>query len=93
MADNSLTEDDQATVDAAVEKLSKAIDGLTAGGAPEATDKPNATDKPQTTEKPENNIPQTGDHAYVTFWVVLSAACASALVAVGAVSSKKRSRR
>ncbi len=93
MADNSLTEDDQATVDAAVEKLSKAIDGLTAGGAPEATDKPNATDKPQTTEKPENNIPQTGDHAYVTFWVVLSAACASALVAVGAVRSKKRSRR
>ena len=99
MADNSLSEDDQAVVDEAVAQLTAAMDGLTAGGAPETTDKPEATDKPETSQKPEatqkpgNKVPQTGAHAYVTFWVVLTAACASALGAVGVVSNKKRSRR
>ena len=40
MADETLTEDDQATVNAAVAALSDAMNGLTAGGAPETTDKP-----------------------------------------------------
>ena len=65
MANADLTEDDQATVNAAVAALSDAMNGLTAGGAPEttdkpeasqapeATDKPQSTDKPQTTQKPE----------------------------------------
>ena len=77
MADETLTEDDQATVNAAVAALSAAMNGLTAGGAPEttdkpeasqapeATDKPQSTDKPQTTQKPESNVPQTGDNAQV----------------------------
>ena len=77
MADETLTEDDQATVNAAVAALSDAMNGLTAGGAPEttdkpeasqapeATDKPQSTDKPQTTQKPESNVPQTGDNAQV----------------------------
>ena len=77
MANADLTEDDQATVNAAVAALSDAMNGLTAGGAPEttdkpeasqapeATDKPQSTDKPQTTQKPESNVPQTGDNAQV----------------------------
>ena len=73
MADNSLTEDDQAAVDAAVEKLSKAMDGLTAGGAPETTDKPEVTNKPEATEKPENQVPQTGDNAALMLWSMAGA--------------------
>src|SRR5699024_4598676 len=38
MADETLTEDDQATVNAAVAALSDAMNGLTADGAPETTD-------------------------------------------------------
>ena len=74
MADNSLTEDDQAKVNDAVAALTAAMDGLTAGGAPETTDKPETsqkpetTDKPQTTEKPEN-VPQTGDSAQLMVYV------------------------
>ena len=73
MADNSLSVDDQKTVDNAVAALTAAMDGLTAGGAPEATDKPEAsqkpenTDKPQATEKPEK-VPQTGDNSHLAAW-------------------------
>ena len=77
MADESLSDKDQQTVNNAVAALSAAMNGLTAGGAPEttdkpeasqapeATDKPQSTDKPQTTQKPESNVPQTGDNAQV----------------------------
>ena len=58
MANESLSEDDQATVDAAVAALSDAMNGLTAGGAPETTDKPQATQKPE-------GVPQTGDNAQI----------------------------
>ena len=64
-------------MDAAVDKLSAAMDGLTAGGAPETTDKPETsqkpenTDKPEATEKPENNVPQTGDTQVMGLWLVL----------------------
>ena len=95
MADETLSEDDQATVDAAVAALTDAMNGLTAGGAPETTDKPEATDqpqttdKPQTTEKPENNVPQTGDSAQLTVYVVALAA-AVCLLSGAAVVARKR---
>ena len=78
MADNSLSEDDQATVDAAVAALSDAMHGLTAGGAPEAT------------QKPENNVPQTGDNAHMMGYVLATLAAASLLL--GAVVVEKRRR-
>ena len=58
-----------------------AMDGLTAGGAPETSykpetsQKPESTDKPQTTEKPEN-VPQTGDSAQLMVYVAALAAAA-----------------
>ena len=88
MADNSLSEDDQKTVDAAVEKLSRAMDGLTAGGAPDATDKPETSQKPETTQKPENNVPQTGDNSGLMLW--LTAGLASLGGAVSVLFKKKR---
>ena len=78
MADNSLSEDDQATVDAAVAALSDAMNGLTAGGAPEAT------------QKPENNVPQTGDNAHMMGYVLSTLAATSLLL--GAVVVEKRRR-
>ena len=72
-------------MDAAVDKLSAAMDGLTAGGAPETTDKPEATDqppntdKPEATEKPENNVPQTGDPQVMGLWLVLCMGAVSCL--------------
>ena len=72
MADESLSDKDQQTVDNAVAALSAAMNGLTAEGdaqpsetpeasqKPEATEEPEATDKPQTTQKPEaTDKPQT----------------------------------
>ena len=53
MANADLTEDDQATVNAAVAALNAAMDGLTAGGAPETTDQPEASQTPEATDKPE----------------------------------------
>ena len=90
MADNSLSEDDQATVDAAVAALRDAMNGLTAGGAPETTDKPEVTDKPETSQKPGNNVPQTGDNAHMMGYVLSTLAAASLLL--GAVVVEKRRR-
>ena len=53
MADETLSEEDQATVEAAVAALNAAMDGLTAGGAPETTDQPEASQTPEATDKPE----------------------------------------
>src|SRR5699024_1099881 len=53
MADETLTEDDQATVNAAVAALSAAMNGLTADGAPETTDQPEASQTPEATKTPE----------------------------------------
>ena len=95
MANESLSEDDQATVDAAVAALSDAMNGLTAGGAPETTDKPEAsekpetTDKPQTTQKPETNVPQTGDTQVMGLWLVLSLGAVSCL-SVMALRQRRR---
>ena len=96
MADNSLSEDDQAVVNQAVEQLTAAMDGLTAGGAPETTDKPEATDKPETTQKPEatqkpeNNVPQTGDTAHMMGYVLSALAATSLLLAAVVVEKRRR---
>ena len=58
------------------------MDGLTAGGAPETSDKPEATEQPE-------NVPQTGDSAPLTLSTLMlvgSALCVLALV----VSAKRR---
>ena len=96
MADNSLTEDDQAKGNDAVAALTAAMDGLTAGGAPETTDKPESTDKPeatdnpQTIQKPEGEKPaQTGDSAQLMLYV---AALAAAVMALGAVTVVRKRR-
>ena len=98
LADETLAEDDQATVDAAVEQLTQAMNGLTAEGTPEATDKPETTDKPevtdkpQATQKPENNVPQTGDHSQITLWVTMMGLCAVSALTVVAVKGRRKAK-
>ena len=88
MADNSLTEDDQNTVDAAVDKLTAAMDGLTAEGEAQPSDKPQTSQKPEATQKPENNVPQTGDNSGLMLW--LTAGLASLGGAMSAWFKRKR---
>ena len=90
LADNSLSEDDQATVDNAVAALSAAMDGLTAGGAPEATDKPESTDKPQATEKPAEKPAQTGDSAQLMGYV--AALAAAVVLLTGAFALRRKNQ-
>ena len=97
MADETLSEDNQATVDAAVAALNDAMDGLTAEGAPETTDKPQpsnnpeTTDKPEATEKPEN-VPQTGDSHNVTILMIVMLSSAVCAGAVMLAAHKRKSR-
>ncbi len=103
MADETLSEDDQAVVNEAVAQLTAAMDGLTAGGAPETTDKPEAsqapeatdkpqnTEKPQATQKPENNVPQTGDQSLLLVYVAILAS--AVLLLSTAVVVRKQTRR
>ena len=86
MVNNNLSEDDQAVVDKAVAQLTAAMDGLTASGAPETTDKPEASQKPEATQKPENKVPQTGDNAALMLW---SMAGAISLVGVACLVYRK----
>ena len=96
MADETLSEDDQAVVNEAVAALSDAMNGLTAGGAPETTDKPEAsqtpetTDKPQATEEPEK-VPQTGDQSMLLVYVAILAS--TVLLLSTAVVVRKQTRR
>ena len=85
MADNSLTEDDQKTVDAAVAQLDTAIRGLTT----ESGETPNATDKPDATQKPEG-VPQTGDGNWVMVPVLTLLVCAACLAVVAAARKRVR---
>ena len=95
MADATLSEDDQKVVDDAVAALQSAMDGLTAGGAPEttdkpeATDKPESTDKPQATEKPAEKPAQTGDSAQLMLYV---AALGAAVVALSTATVVRKRR-
>lgn len=101
LADESLSEDDQKTVDAAVDALSAAMDGLTAGGAPEVTDKPEATDQPQATDEPQGsqqpeatqkpeNVPQTGDNASLGLFTALAVSSAGACAGLALLRRKQR---
>ena len=99
LADETLTEDDQATVDAAVEQLTQAMNGLTAEGTPEATDKPETTDKPEVTNKPQatqkpgqGNVPQTGDHSQITLWVTLMGLCAVSTLTLVATKGRRKAK-
>ena len=101
MADATLSVDDQAKVDEAAAALKAAMDGLTAGGAPETTDKPEAsekpettnkpesTDKPQATEKPAEKPAQTGDSAQLMLYV---AALGAAVVALSTATVVRKRR-
>lgn len=70
MDDDSLSEEEQQTVDAATEALAAAMEGLTAETEPEeleATDAPQATDAPEVSQQPEaTNAPQTTDAPQAT---------------------------
>lgn len=70
MDDDSLSEEEQQTVDAATEALAAAMEGLTAETEPEepeATDAPQATDAPEASQQPEaTNAPQTTDEPQAT---------------------------
>ncbi len=102
MADESLSEDDQQVVDDAVAALQSAMDGLTAEGdvqpsekpqesqKPEQTQAPEATDQPQATQKPEN-VPQTGDSAQLMGCVAALTAAVGLLAGAAYVSRKRRS--
>ena len=101
MADATLSVDDQKVVDDAVAALQSAMDGLTAGGAPETTDKPEASDKPETTNKPEatdkpnatekpaEKPAQTGDSAQLMLYV---AALGAAVVALSTATVVRKRR-
>ena len=102
MADESLSEDDQQVVNDAVAALQSAMDGLTAEGdvqpsekpqesqEPEQTQAPEATDQPQATQKPEN-VPQTGDSAQLMGYVAALTAAVGLLAGAAYVSRKRRS--
>ena len=102
MADESLSEDDQQVVNDAVAALQSAMDGLTAEGdvqpsekpqesqKPEQTQAPEATDQPQATQTPEN-VPQTGDSAQLMGYVAALTAAVGLLAGAAYVSRKRRS--
>ena len=94
MADESLSEDDQSVVEQAVAQLSNAMDGLTAQGASEPSDKPDVTNQPEATQKPQvtekpSSIPQTGDSVHL-MWYVAALATAVSLLAGATVAVRKR---
>ena len=96
MADATLSEEDQKTVDAAVAALQSAMEGLTAQGEtqpsdqPETSQEPEATDKPQATQKPDR-VPQTGDPAQMMVYVATLLGSVSLLAGAAYVSRKRRS--
>lgn len=85
----------QAEVDAAVEALASAMNGLTAETTPqptqtpEASQTPEATQKPVVSEKPETNVPQTGDASQLAAMVGVLMSSATALGGV-AIARKRR---
>ena len=95
MADETLSVEDQDTVDAAVEALASTMNGLTAETTPqptqtpEASQTPEATQKPVVSEKPETNVPQTGDASQLAAMVGVLMSSATALGGV-AIARKRR---
>lgn len=95
MADETLSVEDQDAVDAAVEALASAMNGLTAETTPqptqtpEASQTPEATQKPVVSEKPKTNVPQTGDASQLAAMVGVLMSSATALGGV-AIARKRR---
>lgn len=89
MADETLSVEDQDAVDAAVEALASAMNGLTAETTPQPTQTPEATQKPVVSEKPETNVPQTGDASQLAAMVGVLMSSATALGGV-AIARKRR---
>lgn len=95
MADETLSVEDQDAVDAAVEALASAMNGLTAETTPqptqtpEASQTPEATQKPVVSEKPETNVPQTGDASQLAAMVGVLMSSATALGGM-AIARKRR---
>ena len=95
MADETFSVEDQDAVDAAVEALASAMNGLTAETtpqptqSPEASQTPEATQKPVVSEKPETNVPQTGDASQLAAMVGVLMSSATALGGV-AIARKRR---
>ena len=95
MADETLSVEDQDAVDAAVEALASAMNGLTAETTPqptqtpEASQTPEATQKPVVSEKPETNVLQTGDASQLAAMVGVLMSSATALGGV-AIARKRR---
>ena len=80
LADDTLSTDDQAVVDAAVAALSAALEDVTADDAqPEASDKPEASKDPEATQPPES-VPPTGDHAPLMAYLGILTLSAAALL-------------
>lgn len=80
LADDTLSTDDQAVVDAAVAALSAALEDVTADDAqPEASDKPEASKDPEATQQPES-VPPTGDHAPLMAYLGILTLSAAALL-------------
>ena len=89
MADESLTEDDQAKVDTAVMNLLTAMENLTDKDEEMPTDKPNQTPAPDATNTPDNGqVPPTGDGMNLTVYLLVAMVCAAGL-AVLAIFRKK----
>lgn len=95
MVDETLSVEDQDAVDAAVEALASAMNGLTAETTtkptqtPETSQTPEATQKPVVSEKPETNVPQTGDASQLAAMVGVLTSSATALGGV-AIARKRR---
>ena len=95
MADETLSVEDQDAVDAAVEALASAMNGLTAETTPqptqtpEASQTPEATQKPAVSEKPETNVPQTGDASQLTAMVGVLMSSATALGGVAIARTRR----
>ena len=92
MADATLSEDDQKTVDEAVAALTAAMNGLTAQGETQPSDQPETTDQPQTTQKPdaEGGSVQTGDQANVVLPAAVALLALVGLMFVVSFGTKKR---
>lgn len=102
LADESLTEEHQGTVNDTVAALDTAMRGLTtqdgkqplASEPPVTTDKPQSSQQPGTTQKPEGEAPAaTGDRKSVTAWVVLLGVSAGVLVCVNVYGNRRRINR
>ena len=80
LADESLTEDDQAKVDTAVMNLLTAMENLTDKDEEMPTDKPNQTPAPDATNTPDNGqVPPTGDGMNLTVYLLVAMVCAAGL--------------